>query len=154
MQFVRAFYAPNTPGGGPTGPSGEDISNAERLNEIFLEMKNTLRSISEEFSSTIRGNIEDLGDEAQRVAKSIQRDLNKEFQNSIKLTDQLRNNNSDLSKSLTSVAKIEQQIEAAKQRQLRIEDLTEELVREGVISQDEKNQLLFDSTIKHFESTV
>lgn len=120
------------PNGGGSGPSDKDVKNAEDLNKAYSEMQHTLRGISHDLLRDINQQMEFLDEPVQDIVKSIGKDLNREIQNSIKLTKILSESERGVGKSLTSQVKVQEQIRAVEERRRSIMSLMEELVHEEV----------------------
>lgn len=126
-------------GGTSMGPSDKEISNAERLSEVFRTMGDTLTSIGYIFEVEIRKSIQDLDRETQKVVLSYGRDLQRELKDASKLTKDLNNSTSDLSKKLKSVKSVEQQIEATKLRQKAIDTIIQNIMaNQGDLTEAQK----------------
>ena len=133
----------NPPNGGGSGPSDEDIRNAEELNGVYSEMRNTLRGVESEFKSLIRVQadmLEEWDSSQAKIVKSIGSDLNKEIKESVKLTKILADAEKGVGKSLTSQIKVQEQIKAVEGRRRLIQDLLLEAESEGLIL----NQAIID----------
>jgi len=120
------------PNGGGSGPSDRDISNAEELNRQYLEMQKTLRGIGPELLSRINEQMEGWDEVTQNIVKSIEKDLNREIQSSIKLTKILSDSEKGIRKSLTTQIKVQEQIKVVEERRRSIMSLMEELVGENI----------------------
>lgn len=126
----------------PGGPTNEDINNAQRLKDIFVEMNDTLKSINVLMGRQIKEAVEGLDEDSQKIAKNLGRELAAELKKSTVQTEKLKNNSSDLSKGLKTAASIESQIASVKARQQRIDDLMVELslAQNGLTADQQKLQ--------------
>ena len=117
---------------GTGGPNKEDIQNAEELNRLYSEMRNTLRSISFAFKNEINEQVAEMDELTGKVVKNIGDSLNREIQDSIKLTRILADTEKGVGKSLTTQVKVKEQIRVVEQRRSSIIDLINEAESEGL----------------------
>lgn len=131
MELSRKFYMPDgdQTGGGPTE---RDLDNAERLNATYSEMRNTLRSIGFSFKEEINEQVEHMDEITGKVVKNIGENLNREIQDSIKLTRILSDAEKGVGKSLTSQVKVKSEIRRVEERRKLITDLINEAENEGL----------------------
>ena len=117
---------------GTGGPSRDDIKNAEDLNKEYSEMRNTLRSISFAFKSEINEQVAEMEELTGKIVKNIGVSLNREIQDSVKLTRILADTEKGVGKSLTTQVKVKEQIKVVEQRRSSIIDLINEAESEGL----------------------
>lgn len=153
MDFNKKFYAatPSTGGGGGnnggygseySGPSQQDLTNAQNLNEELLMMRDTLTSIGVLFQRSIKEQLQGLDEDTQKIGKNLARDLTSQLRSAVKSTEDLKNKTGDFSKKLKTVASVENQIKATKQRQQAIDDTIKliAILKGGLTEQEKKWQ--------------
>ena len=121
---------------GTSGPSRDDVKNAEDLNKEYSEMRNTLRDISFGLLNKINEEIQDWDDLSKSIVQSIGRDLNREITDSLKLTKALSDSEKGIGKSLTTQVKVQEQIRVVEERKRSVMSLIEELRSEALDIED------------------
>jgi hypothetical protein len=156
MDFNRKFYAVTPPAGGGGGygagyggPSQQDINNAQSINEELDLTRDRLMSIGVAFQREVREQLQGADEDTQKVGKSLANSLNSELRNAAKLTKDIGNGTTDVSKRLRSVANIESQIEATKERQKEVNDLIKliELEQNGLTDQQLQDQMIITAEL-------
>jgi hypothetical protein len=145
MQPIRKFYAVSTPGGGggnqgQTGPSQQDVNNAEALNEQFARLKNTLTSIGATFKTQLTQQAENLDFVTRRTATQTINSLEGQFKRAAAQVDKTRLASEGVDKALLSSKKIAERITAIKSRQSSLENQILELERLGITLSDKQQE--------------
>lgn len=143
MELIRKFYAANASGG---GPSQEDLDNAERLNDTFARLKETLQSVGSAFRTQLTDQIENFDRIGKRAATQTIRSLEGELKRAAVGVEKTRKAQEGIDKSLMSSKKIQDRINATKSRQSTLESLILELERQGVVLSVEQ-QGFYDTAI-------
>ena len=152
MESIRKFYMADASEN--AGPSDKDIKNAEELSNTYSRMNNTLKSIGVEMLDRINRQVEGWDNVTKGIVKSIGRDLNTEINNSIKLTKALSDNEKGIGKSLTTQAKIKEQIKVVEERRRAVAGIIADLETEGVEITAEMLRLQEDLTKQLKDATA
>lgn len=154
MELVRKFYmATSTGGGGGLGPDDADIRNAERLNEVFAEIEDTLRSAGTTLQQSLIAGIRNFDDISKKTAKETIRGLASELRKGVTSLDKTRKLASDTKSTYESSSKIQQKINETKSRQVSIENSLTQLEKQGVTITDKRRELV-DEIVADLERQV
>jgi len=154
MELVRKFYmATSTGGGGNLGPDDADIRNAERLNEVFAEIEDTLRSAGTTLQQSLIAGIRNFDDISKKTAKETIRGLASELRKGVTSLDKTRKLASDTKSTYESSSKIQQKINETKSRQVNIENSLSQLERQGVTITEKRRELV-DEIVADLERQV
>ena len=129
------------PFGGSTGPSSGDVQNAEDLKDTFVEIKDTLKSISFILSHDIGNQIDDWDTVSKKIAQSTTKDLVKGLEAARRVVGESEAIQTNVGKKLLSQSKIESQIEKLKSSQLSINSSLASLEAQGVESDLKREEL-------------
>ena len=132
----------DTPGGGGTGPSDKDVRNAKAINEEYVRLSDTLRSIGSQLKLDLTAQMENFDEATRETVKKTQRDLNKELDQGVRSIKKSAEFTNNVGKTLVSSKKIEESINATKNRQLSIENLLFELELEGVTLSERQQEII------------
>ena len=112
------------PGG--TGPSPQDTKNAQELNEVLREVRDTLISVGAAFKTELTDQIDDLVDAEKAAAKIIAKDFVAGLNAAAKVARQSQITQTKMNGSLKTQASIEKQIDTIKTTQ---SSLTNDLIQ-------------------------
>lgn len=112
------------PGG--TGPSPQDTKNAQELNEVLREVRDTLISVGAAFKTELTDQIDDLVEAEKNAAKIIAKDFVAGLNNAAKVARQSQITQTKMNGSLKTQASIEKQIDTIKTTQ---SSLTNDLIQ-------------------------
>jgi hypothetical protein len=133
------------PGG--TGPSSQDIRNAEELNQVLREVRDTLISVGAAFKTQLADQIDDLVEAERVAAKIISKDFVAGLNAAAKITRQSEITQTKINGSLKQQASIERQIDTIKTTQLSLANDLAQLQLQGI-------QLTLDQTEKYNDATA
>ena len=105
---------------GSTGPSKDDIKNAQDLKEEFILIKDTIENVGAEIDRSLTQKISQFRGVAKKTAENTLKSLTAELGRASKAVDKTRNLSDDLSKKFVSSKKIQESINAIKTRQTNI----------------------------------
>lgn len=145
MQLIRKYYAIDSAGGGPQGPSDRDMRNAENLKDTFSEINNELRSITAILKDNFTKALNESAGQLKIVGKSIEKDIQSKLKETKKLQEAINNTQKNIGNSLSTESKIREAIEANNQRSLNLVELLNEAAAEGVELNDQVKQSLLDA---------
>ena len=123
------------------GAGTDDIKNTQTLKDTFVEIKDTLKSISFILSHDINGQIEDWDTVSKKIAQSTTKDLVKGLEAARKVVGESEAIQESAGKKLLSRSKIESQIEKLKNAQLSIGSSLASLEAQGVESDLKREEL-------------
>lgn len=132
------------PGG--TGPGPDDTRNAQELNEILRELRDTLISVGAAFKSQLTDQIEDLIEAEQAAAKIVAKDFVAGLNSAAKIAKQSEITQSKINGSLKTQASIEKQIDTVKATQISLISNLAILQKQGVNLTAEQNKQYADAT--------
>jgi hypothetical protein len=145
MESMRKFYmADNTGGGGKLGPDDIDIRNAEKLNQVFTEIEDTLRSAGTTLQQSLIAGIRTFDEVSKRTAKETIRGLAAELRKGVTSLDKTRKLASETKTTYESSSKIQQKINDTKSRQTSIENSLVQLERQGITVTEKRRELVND----------
>lgn len=124
--------------GGAADGAGRLASEMENVVSEASQLRLDLTSIATLLGTTILNATRGLNKELQDTAKSVGRDLSREFKATQKDVDKLASLSRGVGKDLFKTARIEEQIASTKNRQVRIAEMFEELlVIQGELTEDQ-----------------
>lgn len=133
MELVRKFYMADGPnGGGKVGPDDVDIRNTQRLNEAFVEIESTLKSVGAILKESFTEEINTFDRASKRTANETLRGLTAELRKGVTSLDKTRKLATDTQNTYESSRKIQEKINSTKSRQAAIENSIIQLERAGV----------------------
>ena len=118
--------------GGSTGPSKDDIKNAQSLKDEFVTLKDTIDSVGASIDASLTQKIRAFRAVAKKTAENTLKSLTAELNRASKGVDKTRTLSEDLSKKFISSKKIQESISVIKSRQSNIESTLLLLERQGV----------------------
>ena len=123
------------------GASSENINNTQKLKDTFVEIKDTLKSISFILSHDINDQIDNWDTVSKKIAQSTTKDLVKGLEAARKVVGESEAIQQNVGKKLLSQSKIESQIEKLKNSQLSINSSLASLEAQGVESDLKREEL-------------
>ena len=123
------------------GASSENINNTQKLKDTFVEIKDTLKSISFILSHDINDQIDNWDTVSKKIAQSTTKDLVKGLEAARKVVGESEAIQQNVGKKLLSQSKIESQIEKLKNSQLNINSSLASLEAQGVESDLKREEL-------------
>lgn len=132
------------PGG--TGPGPEDTKNAQELNEILRELRDTLISVGAAFKSELTDQIEDLAEAERGAAKIIAKDFVAGLNAAAKIAKQSEITQAKINGSLKTQASIEKQIDTIKATQISLTSNLALLQKQGIDLTQEQQENLDNAT--------
>lgn len=145
MEFVRKLYMPDGQDGGG-GPSDEDLNKARKLNEVYNQMENTLRSIAGIFNIDLKNSVQGMDQATKELIESYGRDLKSVLIDASKRAKNLNDSTTSYSKKLNSEAKVRNELNRIEENRNRIESIAAQIVSEIGQLTEEQKKLLFDIT--------
>lgn len=118
------------PGG--TGPGPDDTRNAQELNEILRDLRDTLISVGQAFKSELTDQIEDLAEAERAAAKIIAKDFVAALNTAAKISKQSEITQSKINGQLKTQASIEKQIDTIKTTQITLTSNLAILQKQGI----------------------
>lgn len=154
MEFNRKFYAviPPTGGGGtggtnpppppPPGPSDNDLNKAEKLKQLYAEMRSILGDISVLWKRELNEEANTLDRATGEIVKNLGKDLYNTLQAARKETNRLSDKTSELRKNVGSSKQIQERINETIRRQNALQELANELsAAKGGLSENDSRYL-------------
>ncbi len=132
------------PGG--TGPSSQDTKNAQELNEVLREVRDTLISVGAAFKSQLSDQIDDLVEAEKVAAKIIAKDFVAGLNAAAKITRQSEITQTKINGSLKQQSSIEKQIDTIKTTQLSLANDLAQLQLQGIQLTDDQTEKYNDAT--------
>lgn len=136
--------ADSTGTGGKLGPDDADIRNTEKLNQVFTEIEDTLKSVGAILKTSFTDEINTFDRVAKRTAQETLRGLSAELRKGVTSLDKTRKLASETRTTYESSGKIQQKINETKSRQASIENSIVQLERTGVTITKERQELVND----------
>ncbi len=130
--------ADNTGGGGTAGPNDIDIKNATRLNEVFLEIQDTLTSVGSSLKTSLEAQIRltaaagDFDEAAEKAAKKTLTSLTAELTRGTRAVDKTRELVNKVNEGSVTSKKIQEKINETRSRQTSIQNTLLLLEKQGV----------------------
>jgi len=139
MELLKKFYMADPADN--AGASSENINNTQKLKDTFVEIKDTLKSISFILSHDINDQIDNWDTVSKKIAQSTTKDLVKGLEAARKVVGESEAIQQNVGKKLLSQSKIESQIEKLKNSQLSINSSLASLEAQGVESDLKREEL-------------
>ena len=139
MELLKKFYMADPADN--AGASSENINNTQKLKDTFVEIKDTLKSISFILSHDINDQIDNWDTVSKKIAQSTTKDLVKGLEAARKVVGESEAIQQNVGKKLLSQSKIESQIEKLKNSQLNINSSLASLEAQGVESDLKREEL-------------
>ena len=132
------------PGG--TGPGPDDTRNAQELNEILRELRDTLISVGAAFRSELTDQIEDLAEAERAAAKIVAKDFVAGLNAAAKIAQQQEVTQAKINGSLKTQASIEKQIDTIKTTQITLASNLALMQQQGIQLSAEQLEKYNDAT--------